>query len=153
MYGRTHEALARQKYEEITGTLVAGTGLTLLRDCHYIGATADGIVGNTVIEIKCPFTGQEKTIKQLVQGSYSKHLEETSDNVFKLNTSSSYYFQVQGEMAIKQCKLCHFIVWTPYDIAIIPVEYNESFWVHQLLPKLKSFFCMHVQPELLSQNV
>ena len=101
-----------------------------------------------MIEIKCPFSGKEKTVLELIASGYS-HLTLNNDS-FALKESSNYYYQVQGEMAIKNCDLCHFVVWTPYDIQIIPVHFNSSFWENELLPKLQSFFNTHIKPKLLT---
>jgi hypothetical protein len=127
------------------------TGLTLLSDHHYLGATADGLINDTILEIKCPFSGKDKTIAELVSSGY-KHLLDEGNGKWQLKKSSHYYSQVQGEMAIKHCSNCHFVVWTPLDMAIIAVQFDENFWLHQLLPKLKSFFALHIEPKLLAQD-
>lgn len=129
---------------------VQSTGLTLLADAHHIGATADGLMGQTVLKIKCPFRAQSKTVLELVNTGYNQL--SLVGNDFILKESSSYYCQVQGEMAIKNCKLCHFIVWTPYDMKVIPVTFNETFWSQSLLPKLLSFFDSYIKPHLLKDS-
>ena len=80
---------------------VQSTGLTLLADAHHIGATADGLMGQTVLKIKCPFRAQSKTVLELVNTGYNQL--SLVGNDFILKESSSYYCQVQGEMAIKNC--------------------------------------------------
>ena len=131
---------------------VNSTGLTLLENFHYIGATADSITGNKILEIKCPYSEQNKTVKELVLSGY-KYLSMVNNNEeFVLNKTSPYYYQVQGEMAIKGIKLCHFIVWTPYDSQIIPMEYDMNFWEAELLLKLISFFPTFIEPVLLSSS-
>jgi len=112
-----HESDARKKYEASNGVTVHPTGLTLMSSHHYIGASADGIVDSTIIEIKCPFTGRDKTVLQLVRDGY-KHITQYDDGVLALSSNSPYYCQIQGEMAIKGCKMCHLIVWTPRQISV-----------------------------------
>jgi hypothetical protein len=57
--------------------------------------------GVTVLEIKCPYSGRDQTISELVAGGY-KHLRYDKDNNLTINTSSRYYSEVQGEMALKK---------------------------------------------------
>jgi hypothetical protein len=44
------------------------TGLNLIPNQHYIGATAGGIVNSAVVEIKCPSRAQNITVQELVAG-------------------------------------------------------------------------------------
>lgn len=125
-YGKQHETIAKRQYENLLGVTVQPTGLTLLPDAHYIGASCDGMVGSTVIEIKCPFSGREKKVDELVYSGY-EHLTKLDNGQFVLNEQSSYYCQVQGEMAITGCKLCHLVVWTPLDMQIITEQFNDVF--------------------------
>lgn len=130
------------------GITVEPSGLTLMPEFHFIGASSDGQVCNTVIEIKCPSRGKEMTVNELIDSGY-EHLTRCSDGSIELKESSPYFCQIQGEMAIKKCSMCHFVVWTPIDIEIISVPFNEPFWTGELLPKLKLFFNKFIRPELL----
>lgn len=123
------------------------TGLTLLADHHYIGASSDGVAECALVEIKCPLTGEFKSVEQLVDGGYS-HVAKLADGSFALRETSEYYCQVQGEMAVKGYDLCHFVVWTPRDFEIISVPFDKKFWTEKLLPKLTHFFDSVVRPEL-----
>ena len=98
-YGKKNEDLARKQYEKCLGVKVLPTGLTLMPTHHYIGASADGIINSTIIEIKCPFRGENKSIDELIDSGY-EHVERVGGKLM-LKESSSYYSQVQGEMAIK----------------------------------------------------
>lgn len=118
---------------------------------HYIGASADGIVDSTVIEIKCPFTGRDKTVLQLVRDGY-KHIKQYDDGVLALSSNSPYYCQIQGEMAIKGCNMCHLVVWTPQDMQVFAVPFDAQFWNDQLLPKLVAFFEQHIKPKLVAEE-
>ena len=120
-----------------------------MSETHYIGASADGTAPGAVVEIKCPSRGTDKTVAELINSGY-EHLSVGDDGNMQLKESSHYYCQVQGEMAIKGYKLCHFVVWTPCDIEVVSVYYNETFWNDKLLPKLKLFFDTVIRPELLT---
>lgn len=138
------------KYEELLGVEVKATGLTLMSSHPYIGASSDGLVGSTIIEIKCPYSGKDKTIDELVAGGYTHIVKKNGE--WNLRKDSHYYCQIQGELAIKRYSLCHFIVWTMKDIAIIPVHFDVHFWNMELFPKLVLYFQTVVKPLLLSNH-
>lgn len=83
------------------GITVEPSGLTLMPEFHFIGASSDGQVCNTVIEIKCPSRGKEMTVNELIDSGY-EHLTRCSDGSIELKESSPYFCQIQGEMAIKK---------------------------------------------------
>jgi len=105
---------------------------------------------NIVVELKCPYSGKDKSVKDLVASGY-KHVEET-DGKFSLKNTSPYYCQVQGEMAIKKMSLCHVVVWTPITTEIMKVTFDKEFWSYDLLPKLVHFYKKHVAPNYTSEN-
>lgn len=124
-------------------------GLTLHGDFPYLGASADGIINDsTVLEIKCPYSGRDKSISELIDNGY-KHIYYDEENNLALKQDSKYYCQVQGEMAIKRVQLCHFVVWTPIEMAVISVNFDSSYWHNILLPVLNQFYANHILPALL----
>jgi hypothetical protein len=36
--------------------------------------------------------------------------------------------QIMGQMAITGLTKCHFVCWTPDDLAIWEVEFNQEYW-------------------------
>jgi hypothetical protein len=107
-------------------------------------------VGTTVIEIKCPFSGKDGTIEELVANGYSHIVQQNGK--WQVNKTSPYYCQIQGEIVIKNCTQCHFVVWTMHDIVIIDVPYDKSFWENELFPKLVSYFYAVVKPKLVNPS-
>jgi putative phage-type endonuclease len=56
-WGLDTEPAARDRYEEITGTLVSLCGFAVHGEIPFFGASPDGLVGDDgLIEIKCPTT-------------------------------------------------------------------------------------------------
>lgn len=56
-WGIEQEAFARDRYEEITGTLIEKCGFAIHGDIPCFGASPDGLIGpDGLIEIKCPTT-------------------------------------------------------------------------------------------------
>lgn len=93
-YGRKYENIASSKYEELLAVQVQPTGLTLMPSHPYIAASGDGLVGKTVIEIKCHYSGKEGTIEELVANGYSHIVQQNGK--WHINKSSPYYCQIQG---------------------------------------------------------
>ena len=65
------------------------------------GATPDGVVsceccGNGILEIKCPFTLQSKTMNDL------EWLVIDDDGEFRLNRSHKYFYQVQMQLFVSK---------------------------------------------------
>ena len=144
-WGRVNESIARKAYEDCTGFAVTKTGLTLHQEFPYLGATSDGLVDDSVvIELKCPYSGRDKSVSDLIASGY-QHIAKVDDK-FILKCNSPYYCQVQGEMALKKVDLCHFVVWTPVNIEIIEVKFDSDFSHKHLLPKLITFYRTHVAP-------
>jgi YqaJ-like viral recombinase domain len=141
--------MACGQYEQQRGITVSPSGFTLHNEYPYLGASADGIIDNSVVlEIKCPYSGRDKTISELINSGYD-HIQYGMDDKLQLKVNSNYYCQVQGEMAIKKVTKSHFVVWTPKDMAVIDVPFDEQYWNEILLPALKKFYENHILPTLL----
>ena len=73
-----------------------------------------------------------------------------------MKRTSHYFYQVQGEMAIKKCKWAHFVVWTAAPVNNIFVEeiaFDENAWTNCILPKLVTFYSEVLVPEILTWKV
>ena len=56
-WGIEQEAAAKERYEEITGNLIASCGFALHETIPYLGASPDGLVApDGLVECKCPTT-------------------------------------------------------------------------------------------------
>ena len=139
-WGMENESTAIAAYEAVNNRTVKPTGLTLDIYRPYLGASGDGLVDQSIVlEVKCPGEGK-KSISELLQNGYNHIHYDVEKKSYSLRSSSIYFAQVQGEMAIKKCNVCHFLLWTPFDFVVIPVEFDQPFWQNVLLPKLDFFF-------------
>ena len=57
---------------------------------------------------------------------------------FQLKKETTWYYQVQGQMAITGIHHTDLVIYTNKGILIVPVEFNEQFWL-QILDKLHLF--------------
>ena len=100
-----------------------------------------------MLEIKCPFTLADKSVKD-----GWKHLDYLNMNdrqILELNQKHPYYTQLQGQMAVTGLKMGHFFVWSPKWSLQTIVNFDPMFWVH-LQEKLSNFFKAYIVPYLLS---
>ncbi len=81
---------------------------------------------------------------------------ESKDGAVQLKTTSNYYYQVQGEMAIKGCTWAHFVVWTAAktdNIFIQEIMFDEQLWSEEILPTLKTFYLNAIVPEIRTRRL
>ena len=142
-------ALRSQKHRNLK---VEQCGLFVKSDRPYISGSPDGIVSynccpTAVLEIKCPFTLMDKSVKD-----GWKHLEYLNMNdkqILELNQKHPYYIQLQRQMAVTGLKMGHFFVWSPKGSIQTIVNFDPMFWVH-LQEKHSNFFKAYIVPYLLS---
>ncbi|CAC5411698.1 unnamed protein product [Mytilus coruscus] len=93
LYGQKYEKSALSKYEQDFERSPVNCGIYVSKSHPSIAASPDGIVNDTVVEVKCPFVAKDKMIspKTLPFLLYN-------DGKFMLNESHNYYYQVQGQM-------------------------------------------------------
>lgn len=119
-WGELHEPTACMDYEAETGNLVKEVGFFPHPEMDWLGCSPDGLVGNGLIEIKCPFT------------------QKIYDGV-----PPQYMAQMQGQMEICDRDWCDFWVWTPDATGLIRVLRSDEYW-EWMLPLLEEFWA-HVQ--------
>jgi hypothetical protein len=100
-----------------------------------------------VLEIKCPFTLADKSVKG---GSTNlDYLNMNDKQILELNQKHPYYIQLQGQMSVTGLNMEHFCVWSPKGSLQTIVNFDPMFWVH-LQEKHSSFFKAQIVPYLLS---
>jgi len=94
-WGTEQEPFARMAYEAHTGTFVKEDGFVDHPTIEGFGCSPDGIVGEGLIEIKCPNT--------------ANHIETVLEN----KAPSKYIPQMQCQMACTGAKWCDFVSFDP----------------------------------------
>ncbi|XP_043188493.1 uncharacterized protein LOC122363367 isoform X2 [Amphibalanus amphitrite] len=141
-WGRTHEAAAKRAYENRTGKKVEENGIFLSED-GMLGASPDGVVGDTLLEVKCPWTHRGRTIQEAVQADGKFFLDEN----LNLKEDHDYFHQVQGQMWLSGFTKCDFVVWTTRDLHIVTITRSVSWTVN--LELLKQFYRVHMVPSII----
>ena len=111
---------------------------------HFIGASIDGLVECSccepkVLEIKCPYSIREGSV---VLDGYK--LQYLTDDL-KLKRNHQYYYQLQTYLGVYKCKMAYFCVYTPADVLILDIDFDEDFWNN-----LKNELCIYYRDYYLN---
>ena len=106
---------------------VTRAGLRLDENHPFIGASIDGLIQCSccepaILEIKCPYSIRDGSVA--VDG---KRLQYLTDDL-KLKQNHTYYYQLQTYLGVYKCKLGYFCVYTPRDVLILHIDFDENFW-------------------------
>ena len=144
LWGIQHEDKARTAYKELTSSVhdnftLSITGLHVNVSCPHLGASPDGMIkcsccGKGILEIKCPYSVHDGVPKDVY------FLKETRQH--------QYYYQVQGQMGILEYSYCDFVVWTPHDIVIERIMFDQPFF-DTMKKQLDLFFVKVILPKIL----
>ena len=146
-WGVNNEEEAIKAFTLKTGLEVKETGIWF-HPSGILNASPDGIIDEeSVLEVKCPYTGRNLTIAKVV-GSTTFCLEKCeSGHGYALKKDHVYWHQVQGELYFSQRNFCSFVVWTTKDIAIAKIERDET-WVANI-PVLTQFSLDNIFPRIV----
>ena len=113
-WGTEQEPFARMAYEAHTGTFVKEVGFIDHPTIEGFGCSPDGIVGEGLIEIKCPNT--------------ANHIETVLEN----KAPSKYIPQMQCQMACTGAKWCDFVSFDPrvpedLQLFVVRVERDQEY--------------------------
>ena len=143
-WGIQHKAPAIAKNEASADRTVQPSGLWLSTS-GLVGGSPDGIVdGDTLIEVKYPYSACSTSLQTLCQTGKSFFLS-FADGQYSLNMGSDmglkYFHQVQGNLCLTGRKYCDFIVWTPAQTVVFRVSADSS-WSENI-KKLEDFYKKH----------
>lgn len=144
-WGRDNEKLAISTFEEQTGFKVESCGLFLDR-CGFLGASPDGICGDAIIEVKCPYKYRNSSLRAVLQADKSYVLYYEADTPI-LNETHIYYQQMQGQMYITKKEKCYLIIWTPNETETFLIEKDPA-WVANI-KILKEFYLQKLLPFIM----
>ena len=148
LHGIEFEQKALSKLEKITKVNVEECGLIIREDMPFLAATPDGLCGDKVVEVKCPYKGRnEKICKNL---KFFPYLDQDENGNLILRKSHVYYAQVQGELFISRKKEAIFVIYTFVDFVTIDVQMDDHYCKNILVPRLRRFFTKYYRPYVAS---
>ena len=158
-WGHEKEDVATNKYYKKVVKVhkdlsISKCGLVINQQWPYLGASPDriqycGCHGKFLIECKSLFA--KRNLLPLVAAS--DKLEKMPNGDVMLKQETSWYYQIQGQMAITEVGNTDLIIYTNKNILVVSVPFNKSFWQTVILEKLKLFFMRFLGPEILSQKI
>ena len=170
-WGRENKDAARKCYianRKACGEymVVESTGLRLLPEKAYLGASSDGSVIYTNIdtccvgclEVKCPYSIEGNVTVQLTPEEIEKKygnkffMRRGDDMMLHLPKTHPYYAQVQGEMAILNVEWCDFVVFSNDSVIVDRILADYDYW-KKICDTLDEFYMKHVIPEILSGTI
>jgi hypothetical protein len=111
-WGREHEQDAIKVYETQAGS-TQKCGLFISRAHPFLGASPDGINGEYLIEIKCPFVLRDchpSDLETLNPNQRSGFFCTKENGQLKLKQKHAYFWQIQCQMYVTGFKKTHFVV-------------------------------------------
>ena len=119
-YGRETEPKAKEAYCKEQGKVVHESGLVISQNYPWLCASPDGLVVEdngelTVLEIKCPVSGQDGPIQV-------DYIKEGS-----LSRNHPYFAQVQVQLFCCNAQQCHFFVYGSQDNQLIKIPRDDAF--------------------------
>ena len=148
-YGKAHEKLAKKEYSQKKPSVhVHDCGFVVNPQFTFLGASPDGKVccEAGALEIKCPYSARDKTIKEAVEKVNNFCLMERQDEIC-LEPDHDYMYQVQGQLMITGAPFCEFAVYTKKDMHIQQSLPHEKF-EHHMRNKLSAFYKIHILPNV-----
>ena len=144
VWGRNHEELGIASFIKSMkashhNMRVVRRGLQLDYEHPYIGASVDGVMlceccEPAILEIKAPFSLRNGTVAN--DGKKLQYLT----NDLQLKKNHQYYYQLQTYLGVYKYKTGYFCVYTPRDVLILRIDFDENFW-----RKLKRDLCLYYE--------
>ena len=110
---------------------LASCGFMINKKYPFLGASPDGIVycschGKYLLEVKCPYRCCDKKLSEAVNDP--TFFLKDNEGVLLLDTSHSYYYQVQCQLGVSEVEKCFFVVWTPDTLHVEEILIDASFF-------------------------
>ncbi|XP_075530167.1 uncharacterized protein LOC142563503 [Dermacentor variabilis] len=138
-YGVAMEPKARVAFQKEHEVTVAEFGLVVCPEEPWLACSPDGIfrdkyVETILLEIKCPYSRRNTTLKNKPLLNYL-----CGDQVISLRRSHQYFTQVQICMHVLGLDVRHLYVYSSADMLMIPVKKDSDFLL-PAVPKLRRFY-------------
>ena len=124
-WGRMHEDDARKMYlHQMSGAVITRCGLVIYHREPCLACSPDDIVTlatgeQGLVEYKCSYKAVKEslTLQQAAVQLRGFCSTLSDDGQLQLKRMHTYFYQVQGYLAITGKPLCHFVQWTPKGLS------------------------------------
>ena len=151
-----HEDDARKMYlHQMSGAVITRCGLVIYHREPCLACSPDDIVTlatgeQGLVEYKCSYKAVKEslTLQQAAVQLRGFCSTLSDDGQLQLKRMHTYFYQVQGYLAITGKPLCHFVQWTPKGLSIETIQADPGFWV-PACRRIIEFYRRAVLPELV----
>ena len=157
-WGCQHEEQAYREYKRVaqskhTDFSISKSGLVIHESYPLMGASPDGIIncvccGYGVLEIKCPYSCRDTTLKD--KSADSTFFLKDMNGDLSLSVYHAHYYQVQAQLKFCNAQYSDFVVFTRNELFVQRIYPDEPF-ITLALEKCKEFIKVGVLPELLAK--
>lgn len=130
------------------------SGLLVNEEFTFLGASPDCIqfckcCGMKLIEVKSIYS--KKNLKPSIVAE-DKISYDSERSKWTLKTETSWYYQIQCQMAVTKVYNTDLVIYKNKGILILGVNFNQEFW-SIVFTKLKDFYLKNMVPEILSRTI
>ena len=155
-FGQRYECKARELFMKghkfiHKKCVIEVPGLILNNKFPFLGASPDGILHcekcltKHLVEIKC--ISSKRHYQPSVALALAGICNKEEDGTLVMNKSHSYYYQIQGQMAICEISKCWLVGYTHKGVHPLLIEFDSHFW-QSTLEKLDVFYTESFYPVL-----
>ncbi len=103
-----------------------------------------------LVEYKCPHKAAKDCLTPEQAAATLKGFCSVvnSKGILELKRTHSYFYQLQGSLAITRKPWCHFVIWTPKGLSVQIIQTDPEFWAPVRL-RIIQFYKRVVLPELV----
>ncbi|KAK3082973.1 hypothetical protein FSP39_010413 [Pinctada imbricata] len=160
-YGREMEKVAKRNFIKVyrkkhKNVSFDECGIYLDKERPFLAATPDLLVrcsccGEGLVELKCPLIPKCDSCLSFCMCNLPSCLRK-SDRLPKLKHTTSYYGQIQGQLAITGRKWCILYIYTCNGSYDEQITFDRDFY-SEMLANLDFFYYSFVLPEIKSRSL
>ncbi|XP_078355836.1 uncharacterized protein LOC144640614 [Oculina patagonica] len=125
-------------------------GLAVSEEQPFLGASPDGFCycsccGKRLVEVKSIYS--KKNLKPSIAAG-DKIIYDSERSKWILKKETTWYYQVQCQMAVTKIHVTDLVIYTNKGILIISVPFDARFWL-DVKSKLEKFYLRNMIPEIL----
>lgn len=128
-------------------------GLFVDPELPFLAASPDGLLEDSIIEIKCPYSAKNISITEAISLKKISFWKTDKCGTLIINKRHDWFYQVQGQLHITRRNVCIFVVWTEVDMKVEQIEKDDAFWEKNMKDKLKKFYFDCMLPEIIDSRL
>lgn len=121
-----------------TGVWVSSSGI--------LCSSPIGFFGDYVVAIKCYYKGRSSSIRTDLSTDLT-YVIHYKNGIWVPDQNHDYFHQIQGHMHLANKKGGFLVVWTPKEIAVVPIKKQANWAIN--IEKMENFYFQSFIPYLI----